>query len=133
MSRYVFLAKNETTILSALQRGPVTVSIVASPKLVLYRLGCITIFILWGYFGGYFVKITKLISHFSSGIFDDDTCKNGTVNHGVVIVGYGQANNTNYWIVRNSWGTAWGQGGYIYMKRDINICRISEFAFLATF
>ena len=68
----------------------------------------------------------------SSGIFDDDSCKNGTINHGVVLVGYGRANDTDYWIVRNSWGTAWGQNGHILMKRNVNICRIAEFAFLAT-
>lgn len=69
---------------------------------------------------------------YSSGIFDDDTCKNGTINHGVVIVGYGRDNGTDYWIVRNSWGTAWGQAGHILMKRNVNICRIAEYAFLAT-
>ena len=68
----------------------------------------------------------------SSGIFDDYSCKNGTINHGVVFVGYGWANDTEYWIVRNSWGTAWGQNGHILMKRNANICRIAEFAFLAT-
>ena len=36
ISRYVFLAKNEATILTALQRGPITVSIVANPKFILY-------------------------------------------------------------------------------------------------
>ena len=41
--------KNETTILSALQMGPVTVSIVDSPKLIPYRLRRTTIFILFVY------------------------------------------------------------------------------------
>jgi C1A family cysteine protease len=70
--------------------------------------------------------------YFSSGIFDDDTCKAGTINHGVVLVGYGRANGTDYWIARNSWGTSWGLNGYILMKRNVNICRIADFAFLAT-
>ncbi|EFX71443.1 hypothetical protein DAPPUDRAFT_227872 [Daphnia pulex] len=104
ISRYIYLDSNERTILSALlQRGPITVSIVANSKFILY----------------------------SSGIFDDDSCKSGTINHGVVLVGYGRANGTDYWIVRNSWGTSWGMSGYILMKRNVNICRLAEYAFLA--
>ncbi|KAI9562656.1 hypothetical protein GHT06_010110 [Daphnia sinensis] len=104
LSRYFYLDSNERTILSALlQRGPIAVSIVANSKFILY----------------------------SSGIFDDETCKNGTINHGVLLVGYGTANGTNYWIVRNSWGPLWGQNGYILMKRNVNMCRLAEYAFLA--
>lgn len=76
--------------------------------------------------------VIERFCYFRSGIFDDDNCKNGTINHGVLIVGYGRANATDYWIVRNSWGTNWGQNGYILMKRNVNICRIAEYAFLAT-
>lgn len=68
---------------------------------------------------------------FSSGIFDDETCKEGTVNHGLVLVGYGTANGTSYWIARNSWGPRWGQNGYIFMKRNVNMCRLADYAFLA--
>ena len=43
ISRYIYLDSNERTILSALlQRGPISVSIVANPKFILYRFVCYT-------------------------------------------------------------------------------------------
>lgn len=36
--------------------------------------------------------------------------------HAVKIVGWGQQDGTNYWIVANSWGTSWGMNGYFYIK-----------------
>lgn len=38
--------------------------------------------------------------------------------HAVLVVGYKQINGKNYWIVRNSWGDAWGDGGYFYMAEE---------------
>ncbi|XP_027347327.1 senescence-specific cysteine protease SAG39-like [Abrus precatorius] len=55
---------------------------------------------------------------YSSGIF---TGKCGTdLDHAVTIVGYGKSSDgRKYWIVKNSWGTGWGEKGYIRMERDI--------------
>ena len=47
-------------------------------------------------------------------------------NHAVVVVGYGTLNGVNHWIVRNSWGASWGQGGYVYFKRGVNMCGIED-------
>ena len=53
----------------------------------------------------------------SKGVFDG-TC--GTnLNHGVVVVGYGNEDGRDYWIVRNSWGNTWGEAGYMRMARNI--------------
>ena len=37
--------------------------------------------------------------------------------HAVLIVGYNK--NRNVFIVRNSWGTGWGDGGYFYMPFQV--------------
>ena len=56
------------------------------------------------------------IMHYTSGIFEDQHC--GTqLNHAVGLDGYGSQGGQDYWIVRNSWGTDWGEDGYIRMAK----------------
>ena len=57
---------------------------------------------------------------YSSGIYDESACSSYNLDHGVGCVGYGTEGSKNYWIVRNSWGTAWGEKGYIRMIKDKN-------------
>jgi len=57
---------------------------------------------------------------YSSGIYDESACSSSNLDHGVGCVGYGTEGSTNYWIVRNSWGTSWGESGYIRMVKDKN-------------
>jgi C1A family cysteine protease len=52
---------------------------------------------------------------YSSGVF---TGKCGTnLDHGVLVVGYGTESNGDYYLVKNSWGTSWGDNGYIKLGR----------------
>merc|ERR1711992_260862 len=61
--------------------------------------------------------------HYKSGVFD--TCNNNKVNHAVLIVGWGTENNIPYWLIKNSWGSGWGDAGYIKIKRGT--CYINKY------
>ena len=61
---------------------------------------------------------------YSHGIYEDRECSADLVDHAVLVVGY----TPDYWIVKNSWGTEWGEEGYVRMKRGVNNCAIADFA-----
>lgn len=62
---------------------------------------------------------TFYFQSYSSGILDDVKC--GTkLDHGVLIVGYGEENGELYWLVKNSWSEDWGDEGYIKIARSEN-------------
>lgn len=70
---------------------------------------------------------------YTSGILDTPSC--GTkLDHAVTAVGYGTQGGKEYYIVRNSWGAAWGDKGYINIAVEDGkgICGIQMQSFSAT-
>jgi C1A family cysteine protease len=70
---------------------------------------------------------------YSGGIIDGSAC--GTaINHAILIVGYGtDSTGKNYWIVKNSWGTGWGEAGYVRISKTnstyaTGVCGIAKMA-----
>ena len=52
--------------------------------------------------------------HYTGGcVFDCPDCPSGRLNHSVLLVGYGIDKGTEYFLVKNSWGTNWGDQGYM--------------------
>jgi len=70
------------------------------------------------------IDATILFSSYAGGVFYDNTCSNeiDKLNHAVLIVGYGHDKKLgkDYWLVKNSWSSNWGEDGYIKMARNRN-------------
>ncbi|KAA8595429.1 hypothetical protein FQN60_010720 [Etheostoma spectabile] len=73
-------------------------------------------------------QVTADFMHYKEGVYTSTQCKNTAdkVNHAVLAVGYGnEESGMPYWIVKNSWGTAWGMDGYFLIERGKNMCGLA--------
>ena len=72
---------------------------------------------------------TAAFQFYSGGVINNNAC--GTqLDHGVLVVGYGEEDGRMYWLVKNSWGTSWGDQGYVKIARtdsenDPGVCGIA--------
>merc|ERR1712166_1030597 len=89
ISGYMDVDATEEALEEAVADGPVSVAIDAS---------------------GLFFQL------YTSGVFSSKLCGNA-LDHGVLAVGYGEDNGVKYWKVKNSWGTTFGEDGYIRIEK----------------
>ena len=78
----------------------------------------------------------NLLQTYSSGILDATAarCPWSGINHSALLVGYGtdSTSGLDYWIVKNSWGKAWGESGYFRIRRGNGVCGINCYVITAT-
>lgn len=68
-------------------------------------------------------EVTDYFQQYSKGIIKDTTCK-GRPNHAVTAVGY----SVKYVLVKNSWGTRWGDQGFVKFARGYSNCGLFHFS-----
>lgn len=89
---------SESDLMSAIQVGPVSIAIDASGM---------------------------AFQFYSGGVFSSNCGQQ--LDHGVLLVGYG-TDGSDYWKIKNSWGTTWGEQGYIRFIRGQNECGLADSA-----
>jgi cathepsin L len=84
-------AQNPSQLMAAINLGPVAVAIEADQQ---------------------------SFQFYSTGVLAASSCGQ-QLDHGVLVVGYGNDSTTgkDFWKVKNSWGGSWGQAGYILLER----------------
>jgi len=70
---------------------------------------------------------------YSSGVYDEPACchncQQSDLDHGVLVVGYGTEDGKDYWLVKNSWNSGWGDQGFIKILKDgTGACGVPTYA-----
>ena len=76
------------------------------------------------------------LSYYTGGIVDytSSQCPSSGINHAVTLVGYGtdESSGMDYWIIKNSWGSDWGEYGYFRIRRGNGTCGVNCYITTAT-
>jgi len=93
---YSVAARDENALANALQKGPIAITLNGE---------------------------NNEFYNYRGGIYNNPACST-QINHAVLLVGYGQQNGQEYWVIKNSWGPSWGENGFMKMAKGYNRCGI---------
>lgn len=65
------------------------------------------------------IAVPHGLKNYTGGIYEDTTSEMD-IDHIISVVGWGIENDTKYWVIRNSWGTYWGENGFLRLIRGKN-------------
>ena len=80
---------------------------------------------------------SSVFQFYKSGVVTSTSCGT-TLNHALLIVGYGTENGIPYWLCKNSWGRVWGDVGYIKIGRSLTsngkpgVCGVASYPWAVT-
>ncbi|KAL5279089.1 hypothetical protein ACFFRR_003609 [Megaselia abdita] len=75
------------------------------------------------------ISVCKTFYQYRGGVYFDNNCYNKELGHAVLVVGYGtDPKGGDYWLIKNSWSTTWGEKGYLKLARNKkNNCGIGKY------
>jgi len=94
--------------------GAVNMTSEAHAKIILYNAGPMS---------ASFDAGQSSFQFYSGGIYTAN-CSPISLDHAMLLIGYGVTGGVDYWTVQNSWGESWGIQGYAYIGRGTNVCGI---------
>lgn len=125
INSYVNVTANDLAALrlAIVKQGPISVSIDASHRTFSFYSNGVYYEKEW-----YVYRILLLLIFFvinskaTPAIFSKN--KVDELDHAVLAVGYGTMNKKDYWLIKNSWSTYWGNDGYVLMSAEKNNCGV---------
>jgi len=75
--------------------------------------------------GGPLGALLPWLQFYRRGVANPRHCSKTSLDHGVLITGYGTDGSSPYWSVKNSWGGKWGESGYFRIARGVGACGIN--------
>jgi cathepsin L len=85
--------------------------------------------------------LASYLGDYNSGIYNDSRCcEQATdpnckynLNHEVTVVGYGTQSGMDYWLIKNSWDTRFGENGYFKIKRGTGHCGVGALHYTSAY